>query len=69
MPPVRSGLLVLAFLGSIVLLGGCEPVPPRPTEPPEPSAVELKVVKLPELNKVIAANPGKVVLVDIWGEF
>jgi hypothetical protein len=32
-------------------------------------AVALQVVKWPELEKAIAAHKGKVVVLDVWGEF
>jgi hypothetical protein len=69
MPPARFLLLVLAFLGAVVLLAGCEPPPSQTAPTGDGATVELEVVKLAVLNKAIAANRGKVVLVDIWGEF
>jgi hypothetical protein len=69
MPRACRFLLVLAFLGAVVLLVGCEPTPPPGSQTGEAGPVELKVVKLADLNRAIGANRGKVVLVDIWGEY
>jgi hypothetical protein len=69
MPQTCRLPLVLTFLGAVVLIVGCEPVPPQASQAGEGAAVGLEVVKLADLNKAIAANRGKVVLVDIWGEF
>lgn len=71
MPRGHRRFPVLTMLGPLVLFAGCEPVPsqPAPTTAAEPAAVEVKVVKLGDLDKAIAANRGKVVLVDIWGEY
>jgi hypothetical protein len=60
---------VLASLAVVVLSAGCEAASQRPSSGGDAAAAELKVVKLADLNQAIAANRGKVVLVDIWGEF
>ena len=51
---------LLALLGGVVLLSG------RAGEPP---AVGLEVVPLKGRKDAITAQRGKVVLIDLWGEF
>ena len=42
---------------------------PASTGPTRPSEVTLTVVKWPDLDRAIAAQKGKVVVLDVWGEF
>ena len=34
-----------------------------------PTEVGLQVVKMPELKKAIAAQQGKVVVIDVWADY
>lgn len=65
---MRLGLMTL------VLLAGCSGSTPTPEAKKESMAkpageVALKVVKWPELEKAIADQKGKVVVLDIWADF
>jgi hypothetical protein len=68
---------LLASLAALVLSGGCGPIPSQPAPPsqpaqtpqtsaPAPPEVDLKVVKLDQLEAAIAEHKGKVVLIDVW---
>jgi hypothetical protein len=59
-PLCRPGLL-LASLTALVLSGVCRPAPAQPA-----AEVDVKVVKLDQLEAAIAAHKGKVVLLDVW---
>jgi hypothetical protein len=59
-PLCRPGLL-LASLAALVLSGDCRPAPAHPA-----AEVEVKVVKLDQVEAAIAAHKGKVVLLDVW---
>jgi hypothetical protein len=63
-PLCRPGLL-LASLTALVLSGECGPVPAQPPAA-APAEVDVKVVKLDQLEAAIAAHKGKVVLLDVW---
>jgi hypothetical protein len=74
LPRPQRRVLLLASLAALVVSGGCGPVaaptvPPAPAAPgsaPETAGVDLKVVKLDQLEAAIAAHKGKVVLLDVW---
>jgi hypothetical protein len=53
--------------GSLLFVAACSS--PPPPAPPVASAVTLKVIKLPELERAIASHVGKVVVVDMWAEY
>lgn len=59
---MRSVIMV-----GIILIAGCSS--PPPPSAPVASEVTLNVVKLPELEKVIASHQGKVVVLDMWAEY
>ena len=58
--------LSLAMIG--LLLAGCDTISdtPTPKHTCNPDDVTLKVVKVAELEKAIADQKGKVVMVDVW---
>jgi hypothetical protein len=60
----------LAVFGAI-LVTGCGKESPLATAPAAPaeSIVELKPAKFPQLVEAIKAQKGKVVVLDVWGEF
>jgi hypothetical protein len=76
----RAAWCLLASL----TLAACSSPPPKGDQPsgdnpfsvtaarvaePSPTAVTLTPVKWPELQAAIASQKGKVVLLDVWGEF
>jgi len=52
---------------------GCGSGGPPGSAPPSavvlPADVGLQVVKMPELKKAIAAQKGKVVVMDVWADY
>jgi thiol-disulfide isomerase/thioredoxin len=63
----RLALVLIA--SSLLLLAGWLGQPAAPAQTPAAAAVELKVVKYADLIAAVRAQVGKVVVVDIWGEF
>jgi hypothetical protein len=61
---VRPGLIVAASL--FVLWRGTLS---KAAEPSDTQPVKLEVIKYEELKDVVRSLHGKVVVVDIWGEF
>jgi thiol-disulfide isomerase/thioredoxin len=64
-PAFRSRSAVLTFVAAVVFVVSAAFTP---ADPPAP-AVELKVVDYSELCREVRALKGKVVVVDVWGEF
>jgi thiol-disulfide isomerase/thioredoxin len=73
-------LLIPGFVGGLLLLGCGQDAPKankedpgKQTTNPKPSTstatVELKPATLKEVNSAIAGQKGKIVVVDVWGEF
>lgn len=52
-----------------VLAAGCAPRPDLPSNPVEPVPVELKEVDCDALEAAVAANKGRVVLIDFWASW
>lgn len=61
---LRFGVLLASLMGSATL-----GTPGARLQAVDPPTIELKTVKYPELAKFIRAQKGKVVVVDIWGDF
>ena len=61
--PVRRALIVLVSSLVYCLMAGLR------AAPPETGNVELKVVKYDELEAVVRAQKGHVVVIDVWADF
>jgi len=61
----QGGFLIVSAVWFVIVM---VPKPAWPA-PGEPKAVELKVVKYTGLQEAVKAQRGKVVVVDVWGEF
>ena len=58
-----AGILLIGFVSWFVLISE------TPSAPPTPTGVELKTIKYRDLLRAVRAERGKVVLIDVWGEF
>lgn len=65
---LRSTTFRRVLIGAALALAGCTQTD-KPAEPIAPSEIKLEVVKYDQLETAIKAHSGKVVVVDVWGEF